>query len=59
MTCPHPRKRRYRSALDAKIALAGSSANPTRGGGNVEVRYYRCQCGGWHLTSQKPLSPNR
>lgn len=45
-----PRKIRYRTKLDAKLALASTqrSRNPRR----EEHRYYRCPaCKGWHLTS--------
>lgn len=45
-----PRKIRYRTKLDAKLALASTqrSRNPRR----EERRYYRCPaCKGWHLTS--------
>ena len=44
------RKIRYRTKLDAKLALASTqrSRNPRR----EERRYYRCPaCKGWHLTS--------
>ena len=45
-----PRKIRYRTKLDAKLARASTqrSRNPRR----EERRYYRCPaCKGWHLTS--------
>lgn len=45
MTCP---KRRYPSALDARIALSLMREGAKR----REARAYRCpECKGWHLTS--------
>ncbi len=44
------RKRRYRSELDAKIALARVQVDPSRD--RVERRAYLCWCRRWHLTSQ-------
>lgn len=43
-------KVRYRTELDAKIALASTNASARKRRG--ETAYYRCpQCKGWHLTS--------
>lgn len=48
-------KRRYRTEIDAKIALA-SCQRVTRGPERryaIERRHYHCpRCKGWHLTSQ-------
>jgi len=45
-------KRRYRSKLDAKIALASTQAGHSSR--REECRFYRCpSCFGWHLTSKK------
>lgn len=55
--CAKSGKVRYRTSLDAKIALAKThrSRKPKRD----EKRYYRCPyCDGWHLTS-KEWKPNK
>lgn len=45
-------KRRYRSEIDAMIALS-SAGNSHDGRGKTERRAYRCpKCKGWHLTSK-------
>lgn len=45
-------KRRYRSEIDAMIALS-NAGNSHDGRAKTEVRCYRCpKCGGWHLTSK-------
>lgn len=50
-------KRRYRTELDAKIALASTARKAATGrkqhDNRDECRTYRCPvCKGWHLTSQ-------
>lgn len=52
MTCP---KIRYRTRLDAQLALARCALGESRGNARrQEVRTYRCpRCGGWHLTSME------
>ena len=46
------RKIRYRSEVDAKIALMDIARRRDQGKENrKECRYYRCpRCRGWHLT---------
>jgi len=45
-------KRKYRSDIDAKIALAKLQCEDKEG--HNEVRAYRCpDCGRWHLTKKK------
>lgn len=47
------RKRRYRSKVDALIALADIQRKDNRFYGRVERRtYYHRPCRAWHLTSQ-------
>jgi hypothetical protein len=55
-----PSKRRFRTELDAKLALArvqqyaDSEPNKQKARYRQESRAYRCPiCRGWHLTSQK------
>jgi hypothetical protein len=46
-------KRRYRSEIDALIALS-NAGNAHDGRAKAEVRHYRCpKCKGWHLTSKR------
>lgn len=50
--CAKSGKVRYRTLLDAKIALADTHRNPKSK--RDEKRYYRCPyCDGWHLTSKE------
>ena len=52
MTC---HKRRYRSRVDALLALATIQARDDTRRGKTESRAYRCpDCRRWHLTSQRP-----
>lgn len=45
-------KVRYRTKLDAKIALANTSLRKRTRAGKDESRPYKCEhCFGWHLTS--------
>jgi hypothetical protein len=45
-------KRRYRSEIDAMIALS-NAGNRHDGRAKTESRAYRCpDCKGWHLTSK-------
>lgn len=48
-------KRRFRTHLDAKIALARSGGKQDRGNQRrAERRAYHCElCHAWHLTSQE------
>lgn len=45
MTCPQPRKRKFRSPGAAR------RSGEQRYGSTPNV--YRCQCGAWHITSQR------
>ena len=47
------RKRRYRTKVDALIAMANIQYKDKRAHGHVEQRaYYHHACRAWHLTSQ-------
>lgn len=50
--CPMPSKRRYRDEIDAMIHLSAilRYGEPRA---KMPVRAYACECGGWHLTSEK------
>ena len=49
------RKRRFRTRIDAQMALLRTQAKADRGHPRRhERRYYRCpHCAGWHLTSRE------
>ncbi|WTW93591.1 hypothetical protein OG216_09485 [Streptomycetaceae bacterium NBC_01309] len=55
--CPTTGKQRLGERKDAKLALAAARASRARAelmgltSTWVVVRAYRCECGGWHLTS--------
>jgi hypothetical protein len=62
VTAPAPcAKRRYRTKLDAKIALAGTAREAARRGAGTrrsEQRAYWCPaCRGFHLTSEPRARP--
>lgn len=45
-------KQRFRTKLDAKLALAKIQAKDKSWRPKMEKRFYWCQpCSGWHLTS--------
>ena len=48
-------KRRYRTRVDALIALAAIQGRDDARRSKTESRAYRCPtCHGWHLTSRRP-----
>lgn len=50
MKCP---KRRYRSRVDALIAMSSIQGRDNSTRSKSERRAYKCpQCRGWHLTSK-------
>lgn len=50
-------KRRFRSKLDAQMALARIRGRTENESHDIPTRAYRCpHCKGWHLTSQ-PKDP--
>lgn len=52
VTC---QKWRYRTRVDALIALANIQGRDDPKRAKTERRAYRCErCRGWHLTSQRP-----
>ncbi|QMP19207.1 hypothetical protein [Pseudomonas phage Persinger] len=51
------RKRRYRTELDAMIALGHIRHDPKTP--KIPTRFYLCpHCNGWHLSSQAPANDN-
>ncbi len=51
-TCPPTGKIRYRTHLDAKLALLRTSRNQDSRRPKDESRTYACpECRGWHLTA--------
>lgn len=56
--CPQPRKTGYTTEQAAKNVLR--RARKSRHRGKIPTRYYRCQCGKYHLTSNPaPLRKER
>lgn len=53
--CPHPMKTPFGDQAHADLALAAilDAHNRAPIAERVPVRSYECQCGKWHLTSQR------
>ncbi len=54
--CPTPRKRSYRRAIDADLALIAAATKHLGDGRPTECRVYRCTCGMFHLTSKAQVA---
>lgn len=50
MTCPTPRKRRFRDRISAALFAARDAAAAGRDRTTVP---YLCPCGSWHVKSRK------